>query len=647
MRVHWHAAGPGAPFLRPLLDAWLAALHREARPERPALLSWGGPGGLEYRLYPGGAGRAPSWDALASLTRPDLRAVLRLEGERGGTIALAWDGVLPREPDAGWAWTALEPAPGAADPDLPRAVLYPVISAPAAAAGDPRVLGLVPDWRAAAAWEAWLALARELRRALPVRRVRLLFDPSWLRGAGDTHEVPRVEAGNCGTLLFLGRDLRWGPAVLAALGAGQHVLAPADAVYAGLLDDGWGDLLRHPGALASPCPTSVRDGLALEELRERLEEARADPARAEARTRRARAWARRWTPERMGADLQGLVERAAGRRGPGGCLSTPQQPVRWCLRREIGIGDVVFTLSVAWALKHRDPACRVRLHTLPAHAEWVSWFPFLDHVTSGPFQPEPGERVGDFEQDFPQHAARDRTLALGAQIGVRPEGWVPPPRVPEALLAAAKARLGPCPGLRIAFAPCSRTRALTRSLPPDAAEETARLLGEVGQVVWLDEAPRARGPLPGVLDLAGQLTVAELVAVLACCDLCVAVDTGVLHLAVTLRRPVVGLFTHIGALQRLWLAERFLALQPHLPCAPCGEGPEAFHCRRLPAAAPAPPPCVGLLQPRRVLEAARAALSGDGRQVWSLPPEGPPAVWDVDRLPPPWPVCPPGRLGGQ
>ena len=45
------------------------------------------------------------------------------------------------------------------------------------------------------------------------------------------------------------------------------------------------------------------------------------------------------------------------------------------------------------------------------------------------------------------------------------------------------------------------------------------------------------------LDLTGQTTLPQLSAVLACADVMIANDTGPLHLAVALGRPVVAPYT--------------------------------------------------------------------------------------------------------
>lgn len=49
-------------------------------------------------------------------------------------------------------------------------------------------------------------------------------------------------------------------------------------------------------------------------------------------------------------------------------------------------------------------------------------------------------------------------------------------------------------------------------------------------------------PIPGVVSLVNQLTIEESVAVIACCDLLIGIDSGLLHVAVSVGTPCVGLF---------------------------------------------------------------------------------------------------------
>jgi ADP-heptose:LPS heptosyltransferase len=434
-------------------------------------------------------------------------------------------------------------------------------------------------------------------------------------------QLSELPLGSGETVVFCGGGPEWAPHVLAALAAGRYVLAPQGAAYASYLEgdrgQSWDPAAGAAGLL------SVLEGTSQ------------DPGHREAITRRAAAWARRWTVARTAAELEQFALALAADRPS----RTRPQPEAWVLRREIGIGDVVFGLCSAQALKQRDPHCRVTYHTAPEHREWVSRFPCVDEVTSGAFQPPPGVRVVDWETNFPSTVALDRATAMGQIAGVE-ACWPRGPQLPAGWLRQVRPLLPPRRRLRIAFAPVSKGTHVSRSLPLETAVELAELLQQVGEVVWV-EAELQPGKLPGgVTDLSGRLTLPEVVGVLAQCDVCVSVDSGLLFLAAALGTPVVGLFTHIGALQRLWLAPQFVALQPSLPCAPCGEGLDAFACLRGRGFREQTPlPCVRTPWKKHLAEAVQRAITPDPlahRVVWNLAPGGERLAWDVDTLPAPW-----------
>lgn len=83
---------------------------------------------------------------------------------------------------------------------------------------------------------------------------------------------------------------------------------------------------------------------------------------------------------------------------------------------------------------------------------------------------------------------------------------------------------------------------------------------------------------PGTVDLAGQTTLSELAALIRRSAGCVTNDSGPMHLAVALDRPVVSIF---GPTDSLWIGPYQRAdavLRTDLPCAPCYLR-QLRHCR--------------------------------------------------------------------
>src|SRR6202008_690874 len=74
---------------------------------------------------------------------------------------------------------------------------------------------------------------------------------------------------------------------------------------------------------------------------------------------------------------------------------------------------------------------------------------------------------------------------------------------------------------------------------------------------------------PGVVNLAGETTLTELAAVIRRSTICLTNDSGPMHLAVALDRPVVSIF---GPTDAVWIGPYGRAgavVQTQLSCSPC------------------------------------------------------------------------------
>ncbi|MBX6312028.1 MAG: glycosyltransferase family 9 protein [Isosphaeraceae bacterium] len=107
---------------------------------------------------------------------------------------------------------------------------------------------------------------------------------------------------------------------------------------------------------------------------------------------------------------------------------------------------------------------------------------------------------------------------------------------------------------------------------------------------------------PGACDLSGRTTLADLIALIRRATICITNDSGSMHLAVALDRPVVSIFgptdpVHVGPYGR-----PLAVVRADVPCAPC-------YLRRLPSC-PNGHRCMEDVTAAMVIERAEQILAG-------------------------------------
>ena len=116
----------------------------------------------------------------------------------------------------------------------------------------------------------------------------------------------------------------------------------------------------------------------------------------------------------------------------------------------------------------------------------------------------------------------------------------------------------------------------TKRWPDEKSAAIARHFMSRGHAALLVGAPRERAVgeaiarlAPGAIDLSGETSLSELAALISRASICIAHDSGPMHLAVALGRPVVALF---GPSDEVWAGpygRDNAVARAALPCAPC------------------------------------------------------------------------------
>jgi len=111
--------------------------------------------------------------------------------------------------------------------------------------------------------------------------------------------------------------------------------------------------------------------------------------------------------------------------------------------------------------------------------------------------------------------------------------------------------------------------------------------------------------LRGVKSLAGRLNGADLVALIASCDLVISIDSGPVHVAGSVGTPVIGLFGPVDPASRLPPDSAALGLFSDVPCLFCHNRAPIIHWRD---GCPYDIACMKKLDEETVFEAVKSML---------------------------------------
>jgi ADP-heptose:LPS heptosyltransferase len=288
---------------------------------------------------------------------------------------------------------------------------------------------------------------------------------------------------------------------------------------------------------------------------------------------------------------------------------------RWLAREREGLGIVpLLRQARRWRARQYDlainfePDIRSNLLLAASGAAWTAGF------ASGGGGPVLDDSL---HYDLSAHTS-DNARRLVAHVFRRraPETGQPLLNIPETASRGAVAKLSPRGrGLLVALH-ASGGRAIKQWDPARFAEVARRLVDEQGATIVLTGAAGDRplveiisAALPSrrVIDLAGEVDLLELLALLQQVDLLITGDTGPMHMAAVVGTPVVAVFGPSDPVRYAPRGPADRIVRVDLPCSPCNR-------IRLPPVRCVghTPDCLVGVAADRVYDAALAALEASG-----------------------------------
>ena len=174
----------------------------------------------------------------------------------------------------------------------------------------------------------------------------------------------------------------------------------------------------------------------------------------------------------------------------------------------------------------------------------------------------------------------DRFCLLAEPRGAVRPAETPRPRLAAdpAAIAATLARLGLASDPSAVALCVGAEYGPAKRWPAAHFAALARALRAVGRDVWLIGGPgdaaigaEVAALAPGVADLTGRTTLAEAIELVAAAGAVVTNDSGLMHVAAALDRPIVALYGSSSPAFTPPLSERAAILSQGLDCSPCFE----------------------------------------------------------------------------
>ena len=240
-------------------------------------------------------------------------------------------------------------------------------------------------------------------------------------------------------------------------------------------------------------------------------------------------------------------------------LRTGKRPV--IFSRFAGMGDIICTIPAALELKKRHPRATFIYNCDASSACLPKMGNVTNHITSQPHIGLVGYwyrwmlagfyNFGSDDDDLSADHAELFIVGYARRNGVKVSGEHPSLQLNQETSSKIKSlreKYGLADGPLILIHPgpsypvkhWSRESwiALTQELKRHGIRSFAQLGARVGSYANIQQFQ----PIPGVVSLVEQLSLPETVALIAQADLFIGVDSGLLHIAASVRTPAVGLW---------------------------------------------------------------------------------------------------------